>query len=143
MQKPNILPRHHMNQLTRLNMPDLNETRLKGQDVRIVERETLRRAFPLDLPVGSCSPAIAIHKEAEIRVIEQELPVQTFYMDGLYALLSRDEVERGVSLVEQRLAFSGFQGHNLEAASAANAECTTQVVYGGGFGGDVEFLDCQ
>lgn len=101
MQHAHILPSHDMNQLTRLNMTNLNETRLKCQDIRVVQRKRLRCPFPGDLPIRSSAPAISIDEEAEVRVVEQELPVETFYVYGLDILLARDKVERGVGLVEQ------------------------------------------
>jgi hypothetical protein len=128
MQEPNILPRHNMNQLTRLDMSNLNETWLERQYVRVVQREALRRTFPLDLPVRARTPAISIDEEAEIRIVEQELPIQTFYVNGLYALLARDEIKGGVGLIEEGLAFSCFEGHDFEALGTADTERTAQVV---------------
>lgn len=140
MQEPDILPRHDMNQFARLDVPDLDKARLKRQDIWIIQRKVLRCALPLDLPVRPCTPAVAINKEAEVRVVEQEFPIQTFYVDWLHTLLARDEVERGIGLVEQRLPFSRFQGDDLEAASAAHTQRATQIMNRGGFSGNVKFL---
>ena len=92
MQHPNILPRHDVNQLARLNVPNLDERWLERKDVWIVECECLWRSLPLDLPILSCSPAIPIDEEAEVRVVEKELAVQAFNMYRSDVLFPRHEV---------------------------------------------------
>lgn len=101
-------------------MPNLDEARLKCQDIGVIQRKALRRTFPLDLPVGSRTPAIAINKEAEVRIVEQELPVKTLYVNRLHTFLAGYEIERGVGLVEQGLPLGGLKGDDFEAASAAH-----------------------
>ena len=92
MQHSNISTRHDIYQLTRLNMPDLNEVWLKCQDIRIAERKSRRVAFPSDLPVLTCSPAVPIDEEREVRVIEQELAVQTLDVDRLDVFSPRNKI---------------------------------------------------
>ena len=122
MQHPNIPPRHHMNQLARLNVSYLDEVGLKGQDVRVVERECLRCSLPLNLPVLSSSPAVAVDEEGEVGVVEQELAVQALDVDWLDVLFSCDEVKRGIGLVQERLALCGFERYHFKATGAADAE---------------------
>ena len=88
-----------MNQFTRLNVSYLNEIRLKCQNVGVVECKSLRRSFPLNLPVLSRSPSVPVDEEREVRVVKEELAVQTLYVDRLDVLLSCDEVQRGIGLI--------------------------------------------
>lgn len=60
---PDILACDDVTQLTGLNVANLNEIRLKCQDVGVIEREGLRRALPIDSPVLSCSPSITIDEK--------------------------------------------------------------------------------
>ncbi len=99
MEHSNVPPSHYVNQFTRLNVSYLNEIRLESQNVGVIQRECLWCSFPLDSPVLASSPAISVDKEGEIGVIEEELAVQTLYVNGLNVLLSRHEVEGGVSLI--------------------------------------------
>ena len=64
-----------MNQFARLNMSNLNEAWLERENVRIAQCKRCRCPFPLDLPVLSGPPAIAIDEEAEVRIIEEEIGV--------------------------------------------------------------------
>ena len=66
MQHPDILAGHDVNQFARLDMPNLDEEWLKCEDVWIVECECLWCAFPLDLPILPCPPAIPIDEEAKV-----------------------------------------------------------------------------
>ena len=89
-------------------MANLDETRLEGQDVGITESKSLRVSFPLNLPVGTRSPAVPVDEEAEVGVVEQKLAIETLDVDRPDILAPSDKVKRGVSLVEQRLPFSRF-----------------------------------
>ena len=93
MQHADILARHHMNQFARFDMPYFDERRLKRKNVRVIERERLRRTLPLDFPVRSRAPAIPIYKEAEIRVVQEELPVQSFDVDRFDILFPSHEIK--------------------------------------------------
>ena len=63
-------------------------------------------------------------------------------MDRPCVFLERDEVERGVGLVEQRLRLERLERDDLEAPRAGDAELGLEEVDRGGFfGGDVEFLE--
>ena len=75
MEHPNIAASHDMNQLTRLDVSDLNETWLKGQDVWIAQRKCLWLAFPSDLPIRSDTPSVAVDEETEVGIVEQEFSV--------------------------------------------------------------------
>ena len=105
MQHPNILSRDNVHASPRNNVPNLDKTRLKGQNVRIGQRKSLRLALPDNLPVRPRAPAVAVHKEGELGVVEEELTVEPLDVDGLGVLFQGDEVEGGVGLVEQGLRF--------------------------------------
>lgn len=109
MQHPDILARHHMDQLARFNVADLDEARLKGQYVRIVECKGLRVAFPLDLPVRPRAPAVSIDEEAKVRIVEEEFPVQAFNVNRPYVLLACDKIERSVGLIQEGLSLRRLQ----------------------------------
>jgi hypothetical protein len=112
-----------MNQFARLDMPNFNETGLERQDVRVIQRESLRCSFPSNLPIRSGTPSVAINEETKVRVVEEELAVEPLNVDGFDIFFARNKVERCVGLVEQRLSLGGFQRDDLETSSAANAEC--------------------
>lgn len=98
-----------MDQFTGFNVSDLDKARLKGEDVGVVQRKCLRCSFPLNLPILSCSPSITIDEETKVRVVEQELAIQSLDVDWLYVLFARHKVERGIGLVEERLSLCGFK----------------------------------
>lgn len=125
----------------RLNIPNLDKVGLKRQDPGIRQGKALRQALPLDAPVGARAPAVAVDKERELAVVEQELAVEALDVDRSHVLLARDEVERGVGLVEEGLRFEGLEGDDFEAAGAGDAELGLEEVDGRGFGGDVEFFE--
>jgi hypothetical protein len=93
MQKPDVLPSHDMNQFARLDVSDLDEAWLKRQDIWVIQRKTLWCTLPLNLPIRPCTPAISVDEETEVGIIEQELPIQTFYVNGLHAFFSRHKIE--------------------------------------------------
>lgn len=140
MKHPDVLGRYNMHSL-RLDIPDLDKVWLERQDPGIGEREALWQALPVDPPVRSCAPAIAVDEERELRVVEQELAVETLDVDGANVLLPRDEVERRVGLVEERLRLQGLERDDFEATSAGDAELRLKEVDGRGFSRDVEFLE--
>lgn len=82
-----------MDQLARLDMPDLDEAGLKGQDVGVAEREGMWSAFPLDLPIGPCAPAVAVDEEAKVGVVEEKFAIETLDVDGTNVFLARDKIE--------------------------------------------------
>ena len=141
MQHPYVLAGHNVNQFTGLDVPNFDETRLERQNVWIIQRESLRRAFPCDLPIRSRTPAVAVNEKAEVGIVEEELPIQTFYVDGSDILLTCDEVERRIGLVEQGLSLGGFQRDDFEAFGTSDTKSRAEVVHRGGFGWDVELLE--
>lgn len=122
MKHANILPSHDVDQLARLNMPDLYKVRLKRKYVRVGQGECVGIPLPADLPVGARSPAVAVDEEGEIAVVEEEFSVQAFDVDGFDVFSPRDEVEGRVGLVQQGLCLGGFQTDDFETAGAADAE---------------------
>lgn len=93
MQHPDILSSHNVDQLARLDVTYFDKARLERQNIWVAEGEGLGCAFPLDLPVGSCSPAVAVDEKAEIGVVEEELAVETFDVDGPNVFLAGDEIK--------------------------------------------------
>ena len=93
MKHTDILARNYVNQFARFDVPDFNESRLKCKHVGIIEGKRLRRTLPLNLPVGSCPPAVAIHEEAKVGIVEQKLAVQPFNVNRLHVLSASDKVE--------------------------------------------------
>lgn len=84
-------------------MPNLNETRLKSQDVRIENGESIGIALPRDHPIRPSSPPIPIHEERVVGVAEQEFGLDALDEDGLDGFFALDKIERCIGLVEKRL----------------------------------------
>ena len=93
MQHPHILPRHDVDQLAGLDVPNFNKARLEGQNIRVMQRKSLRCALPLDFPVGPRPPTVPVDEETEIGIVEQELAVQPLDMDRLDVFFPRYEIE--------------------------------------------------
>lgn len=70
MQHSNVLRRQNVHASARVNVPDLDEARLKGEDIRVRQRKGLRLTLPIDAPVWTRPPAVAVHEEAKVRVVE-------------------------------------------------------------------------
>ena len=96
-----VLASHNVDQLTRLNVSDLDEIRLECQDVRIVEGERLWCSLPLNSPVLSRTPAISVDEEGELRIVEQEFAIETLNVDWLDVLAACDKVQRSIGLVKK------------------------------------------
>lgn len=101
MKHPYVLAGHDMNQLASFDVSYLNETRLEGKNVGVIQSKCLWSSFPGDLPVLSSSPPIPIDEETEVRIVEQELAVKTLNMNWLDIFFSCDEVKGRVCLVEK------------------------------------------
>lgn len=82
-----------MNQFARFDVPYFNEGRLKCKNIRVVECKGLRSTLPLNFPVGPCSPAVPVHKEAEVGIVEKEFAVQTLNVNRLHILLASNKVQ--------------------------------------------------
>ena len=63
VQHPQILPSHDVDQLARLDVSNLNEIGLESQNIGVIKSKCLWRSLPLDLPILSGSPAVAVDKE--------------------------------------------------------------------------------
>src|ERR1700753_188304 len=98
-----------MHQHSRLHVPYLHKARLERNDIRIEKGKRWRVPFPVDDPIASCPPAVAVDEEAVISVAEQELRSNTLDMDGFDVLLLLHKVERCVGLVKQRLFLERFE----------------------------------
>ena len=122
-------------------MSELDKIGLKCQNPRITERKGLWGTFPIEAPVGPRSPSVAIDKEGELAVIEQELAVETFNMNWLNAVLPCHEVERRVGLIEEGLRLERLETDHLEAAGTGHAQFGFEEMHRGRLGGNVKLLE--
>lgn len=139
MQHAYILCRNNMHQRARLQIANLNKTRLKRQEVRVAQGKSLRPTFPANEPIRPRPPPMPINKKRVLRIMQKKLAIKSFNRDG-YDFFPADEIERGVGLVEQRLRLQRFQTDDFESARAGNAKLGAQKVDGGRFRGDIELL---
>ena len=121
MKHSDILARHYMDQFARFHVPYLNKSRLKCKHIGVVECKGLRCTLPFDLPVRSCSPAIAVDKKTEVGIVEKEFAVQTLNVNRFNILFAGDEVERGVGLVQKSLPLCCLKRNNFEAFRTSDA----------------------
>lgn len=129
-----------MNQHTSLHVPYFDKAGLEGKDVRVEDSKGLRRALPRNLPVRTRPPAVAVDKEREVCVAEQELGLKALDVNGLDVLAPCNKVEGRIGLVQKRLGLERLEGNDLEALGTTNAKLGAEEVNGRGFGGNVEFL---
>ena len=87
-----------------------------------------RPPFPIDEPIRSRSPAVAVDEEGEVRVVQEKLAVEAFNRDWVI-VFTGDKVKRGICVVKQRLRLQCLKAHNLKATSAGNAELGAKEVY--------------
>lgn len=93
MQHANILPRDDVDQLTSLNVSDLDEIRLKSEDVWVGKCKCIGVALPGDLPIRTSTPTITVNEEREIAVVQEEFPIHPFDMDRSHVFFSGNKVE--------------------------------------------------
>ncbi len=60
-------------------------------------------SFPIDYPIRSGSPPVAVNEEREVSVVEKEFAIEAFDGDGTNVFAS-DEVQGGVGMVKERLS---------------------------------------
>jgi len=77
MEHTNVLMGYDMNSVS-VDISDLDEVRLKRKYPRVGEREALRLPFPINSPIGSRSPTIAVDEEGEFGVIEKKFAIKSF-----------------------------------------------------------------
>jgi hypothetical protein len=140
MKHPNVLVRYNVHS-TALNVSELDEVGFECQDPGVAERKANGRSLPVDTPLRSCPPSITIDEEGELRVVQEELAVETLNMDWLDVLFTRNEIERSISLIEQRLCLEGLKRHDFKAASTGNAELRLEEMDGRGFSRDIELFE--
>lgn len=117
-----------MNQHTSLHVPYFDKAGLEGKDIRVEDSKGLRRTLPRDLPVRTRPPAVAVDKEREVRVAEQELGLKALDMDRLDVLALCNKVERGIGLVQERLRLESLEGDDFEAFGTTNAKLGAEEV---------------
>lgn len=130
MQHPYILGRNNMHQRTRLQIANLNKTRLKRQEIRVAQRKRLRPTFPANEPIRPRPPSMPINKKRVLRIMQKKLAIQPFNRDR-HDFFPADEIERGVGLVQQRLRLQRFQTDDFESTRAGDAKLRAQKVDGG------------
>lgn len=99
MQHAYILGRNDMHQRTRLQIANLNKTRLKRQEIWVAQRKRLRPTFPANEPIRPRPPTMPINKKRVLRIMQKKLAIQPFNRDG-HDFFPADEIERGVGLVQ-------------------------------------------
>lgn len=139
MQHAYILGRNNMHQRTRLQIANLNKTRLKRQEIRVAQGKSLWPTLPANEPIRPRPPPMPVNKKRVLRIMQKKLAIQSFNRDG-HNFFPADEIEGGVGLVEQRLRLQRFQTDDFESTRAGDAKLGAQKVYGGRFRGDVELL---
>lgn len=100
MQHANILPRHNMDQLTSLDVSDLNKIGLKCKNIWIRKSKRIGISLPGNLPVRPSTPAIPVDEKREIAIVQEELAIHPLNMDRLHVFLPCDEIKRGIGLVQ-------------------------------------------
>jgi hypothetical protein len=121
-------------------MSNLDKARVKRENVRVTKRKGLRRSFPLDPPIRSCPPAVPVHKETEVGVVEKKFSTETLDVNGFDVFPAGHEVKGGIGCIKEGLPFQGFEGNDFEAAGTTDTESTAEEMNGRRFGGYVEFL---
>lgn len=137
----NVLMRNNMHCIS-VDVPDLNEVRFEGQDPWVRKCEALRLPFPIDPPVWSRSPTIAVNKERKLGIIEKKFAVETLDMYWPDIFFTCDEIQRRICLVEKRLGFKCLQGNYFKASCTSHTKLRLEEVNRGGFRWNVEFLEC-
>ena len=126
MQHPDVPRRDNVRERACLDVSNLDEAGLEREDVRVGQRKRRRLTLPADLPLRTRAPAVPVHEEGKVRVVEQEVAVQALDVYRLDVFPSRDKVQRRVGLVEQRLRLQGLEADHLKALGAADAELGLQ-----------------
>ncbi len=80
-------------------MSYLNKVGLESKEIWMRQSKGLRSAFPIDQPVWPRSPTVAVHEEGEVRVVKEELAIESFNGDR-HVVLSSNEVKGGVCVVK-------------------------------------------
>lgn len=130
MEHPNILPRKNMHQSARFDVPYLDEARLEREDVRVRQRKRHRVALPRNLPIRTRPPAVAIDEERKLGIVQEELAIEPFEVDGFDVLLPCDKVQRRIGLVEEGLRFERLDADDFKSTGATNAELGLEEVDG-------------
>jgi len=91
MEHANILMRYDMDCI-RIDIPDFDEVRFKCKYPRVGECEALRLTFPINSPIRSSSPTIAVNEERELGIIEEEFAIESLNVYWSNAFFSCNEV---------------------------------------------------
>lgn len=89
-----------MDQLTGLNVSDLDKIGLKCKNIRIRKSKRIGISLPGDLPVRPSTPAIPVDEKREITIVQEELAIHPLNVNGFHVFLSCDEIKRGIGLVQ-------------------------------------------
>jgi hypothetical protein len=124
-----------MNQLSCFHLSNLDKSRFKRDNVGVIERKGLWRSFPLDPPIRSCPPAVPVHEETEVGVVEKKFCIKTLDVNGFGVSFAGHEVKRGIAWVKKELDFQRFEGNDFETAGTADTESVAEEINGRRFGG--------
>jgi hypothetical protein len=109
---------------------NFDKARFECENVRVNERKSLRRSFPLDHPIRSCPTAISVHEETEVGVVEKKFSTETLHVNGFDVFLAGHEVKGGIGWIKEGLYFQGVEGNDFEAAGTTDAELTAEEMNG-------------
>jgi hypothetical protein len=82
-------------------MSNLDKARFERENVRVIERKCLRRSFPPDHPIWSCPPAVPVHEETEVGVVEKKFSMETLDVNGFGVLVAGHKVKGGVCSIKE------------------------------------------
>lgn len=122
MQHPHVLGSDDVDQYASVQVPDFDETRFKGQDVRLENCKCLRITLPGYLPIWERSPTMAIDEKRKVGVTEEEVLVDAFDINWTNILFHRHKVKGCIGLVKQRLCVEVVQVDNLKPSGTANTQ---------------------
>jgi len=81
-----------MYHLSYFHVSNLDKARFKRENIRVMNRKGLRRSFPLDPPIRSCLPAVPVHEETEVGVVEKKFSTKTLDVNGFNVFRTGHEV---------------------------------------------------
>jgi hypothetical protein len=124
-----------MNQLSCFHVSNLDKSRIERENVGVIERNGLRRSFPLDPPIWPCPPAVPVHEETEVGVAEKKFRIETLDVNGFGVFLAGHEVKGGIGCIKKGLDVRRFEGNDFETAGRTDTESTAEEINGRRFGG--------
>jgi hypothetical protein len=82
-------------------MSNLDKASFERENVRVIERKCLRRSLPPDHPISSCPPAVPVHEETEVGVVEKEFSMETLSVNGFGVLVAGHKAKGGICSIKE------------------------------------------